>query len=138
MSPLVWKPEFSVGHPRLDEQHLFILNLINKIEDKAAPALLGGSEVDLWVKLVHYANMHFSCEEEILAEAGFADLRAHAEEHLEYRRILNDLGRRVADHDPYVLLDLHQFTLRWWNEHILVEDQRFAPLLKARFPVSLG
>ena len=68
---VVWKEEYSVGHPELDRHHQTMLEIINTLYETAAA---GASDEEL-SRAIHdvqaYAEYHFKEEEASLQEVGY-------------------------------------------------------------------
>ena len=130
--PLVrlnWKAAFNSGHPSIDAQHRELFALANEMLDKSFDRRRDPEPFfRAFDALLEHTVRHFSDEERILAEQGYASLDEHIREH---RRIIAqaaDLQRRVhinAD-APGELIDL--MLSEFIAGHMLREDTKFFPL----------
>lgn len=69
--PIVWTPSLQIGIPVLDDQHRFLVKLINEVNSSMAE---NRSKLDIERVLYHlfyYADHHFEAEELYAEEYGF-------------------------------------------------------------------
>ena len=111
-----------VGVPRFDAEHVRLAELLQgatlAAHDRANPQLLRESLASIF----GYALMHFSEEENAMAEVGYAGL---AEHRLEHHKILERLQWQLNRYDvnPYgVALDVVGMLEAWLHEHIACFD----------------
>jgi len=120
---IVWRPEYNLGIPIIDEQHRGIVTTINSLyygmQNKYAADML----VPI-IDMVHdYTHIHFQIEEGFIRKYRFPQAEAHHEMHRELIMSLAQVGRRsMLDKDPYQFLE---FLKKWWIEHICNEDLLF-------------
>ncbi|KAA3615186.1 MAG: hypothetical protein DWQ01_00240 [Planctomycetota bacterium] len=127
MEPIEWNPNFSVGVPSMDRQHLTIVTLINE--------LIGSPDLEADTDALHlaldqltrYSEDHFLAEEALLEGTGYPELLRQKEEHREFRRRIALLCHDTALGKPGGLNRLLTFLKDWWTHHILVEDMRYRP-----------
>jgi hemerythrin len=91
---IVWKPEFELGIPVVDEQHRGIVSTINSFyygmqnqhgEDMLLPVI--GMIND-------YTRIHFNVEEDFLKKCNFPELKHHQELHNELIHTLSSVGTK--------------------------------------------
>lgn len=126
MAYIAWDDAMSVGVPVLDADHQRLIRLLNAYVE-ALENDEGLMVTDsIFAALGDYVQSHFAREEEILAEAGYADLEAHKQAH-------RDLEARFAAlRDSYVLNPdkraekaVEDFLIDWLTSHILKTDMRY-------------
>ena len=124
MPVLEWKPEYSVGHATVDNEHREMISSIN-----AAFAELGasGSDAALARRLeAVYAVIaaHFESEERIMQEAGYDEYEDHKENHDSVLREIRDLlDARLAD--PQAEASKIEACLSdWFAKHFATFDAR--------------
>jgi len=120
---IVWKPEYNLGIPIIDEQHRGIVTTINSLfysmqnkhgEDVLRPVVNMVTE---------YTHIHFDVEENFLRKCGFNDFEKHHELHNELRRTLSSIeNKNLWEHDPQKFLE---FLKDWWIDHICKKDRVF-------------
>lgn len=154
-----WDVErFGVGIRQIDEQHRFLLSIINNLcrttnqivndPESLTPVnarkrnqnlpdrhlnsyLQKGSRVGAYLDdLVTYCAKHLLAEEFLLETHGYADRAGHAAEH---ETLVAEAARahRLCEEGNLEIVDVNRlihFLRRWMTEHI-PRDRRFAPLL---------
>ena len=96
-APLQWDDSMSVGVEALDEDHKFLIGLLNQVSGAVVsgdPDFMVTRSVLL--SLVDYLDFHFKREENVMEAVGYPDLEAHKDQN----RIDNNLV--VAEGDEEV------------------------------------
>ena len=124
---IVWKPEYNLGIPILDEQHRGIVTTINSFYYGMQNNHVKEMLVPI-IDMIHdYTHIHFRIEENFLGQCSFPGLKTHLMLHTELVYRLNDIGRKsMLDKDPIEFLD---FLKEWWIDHICNEDLIFRDFL---------
>lgn len=135
MSLITWNDYFVTGIDIIDEQHRWLIGLINK----AAPilvqpyALTNQAADELLDQLTAYAVFHFQTEEELMAEYGIDPRHSehHRASHADFAahvREMRDHYERTGDISGGELLT---FLANWLVFHILSDDQTLGRQLTA-------
>lgn len=141
--PVVWREQISVGNNIIDQDHKFLLCLINSIElclkhDDSIEHLPIFTE-----QLVTYTKEHFDREESIQKKALYPLLNEHMRAHQEIILKLEDLTKLVEhfmDQRAKDELDLEEeaelnqkileLARSWILDHVLKEDKRMEYYLR--------
>ena len=125
---IVWKPEYNLGIPVIDEQHRGIVTTINSLY-YALQHQLGENLLKPVIGMVNeYTRLHFAIEEDFQAKCGFPGAERHHGWHLELLNKLSRVGRKSQwDHDPHSFLE---FLKEWWIVHICEQDRVFRDYLR--------
>ncbi len=124
MERLEWTVQYSVGVPKIDQQHAHLFDLANRLAKHVSKS--EDAEITAHtIKEVHkYVEEHFAFEESIMQRAGY--------EHLELHRKMHDLMRTRLDLLTAQLkqgllsrAELVEFMETWLTEHIIMEDMRY-------------
>jgi len=116
----IWEDCYSVGNPKLDEQHKKIFELASRLPE----------EVDvietrsLINQLNKYVLDHFSHEEELMQKIDFPLLAEHKLLHEKFISELNAISSQPINTD----LSLHRFKMfifNWLVDHIMYEDNKY-------------
>jgi hemerythrin-like metal-binding protein len=85
LRPIVWGPEYEIGHKRIDTQHELLTNLFNRlIHAFQSPSKDRSSAIrSAFSALSFYTEIHFRKEETLMARLGYPDLDAHRAQHAE-------------------------------------------------------
>lgn len=122
---LKWDPSYSVGDATLDEQHMQLMGLCNRMAaslDEPVPA--DETFHDILDQLTAYAKVHFRTEEEILEACDYPRLATQREDHAEYERHVSEAVAR-AQRGALDERDLLSLLSSWWNDHILIADRDY-------------
>jgi len=125
---ITWDDSFSVGVAILDEHHRQLARLINQLSECLSDNLHSEKMVDILTALVRYAEYHFLHEENLMADAGYADLDQHRKGHLQFCEIIAETCYGVSL-GIVGTTELFSYLTHWWRSHILLEDMKYKPLL---------
>ena len=124
---IVWKLEYNLGIPIVDEQHRGIVSTINSLffgmqnnhgKDMLAP-IIG--------MIYEYTHIHCNIEEDFLEKYGFPNVQNHRKLHSELTDALAKIGKKsVLDRDPFEFMG---FLKDWWIGHICDKDRIFRDYL---------
>ncbi len=128
-----WKPEYETGIHDIDEQHQYLVSLINRLDQLIhAPQASSDDTVadleELYTELFDYTVYHFNYEEQLMEQSGYASasMTAHKKQHdqfiLELKSVLNDF-QDVKLADGKVILS---FLTNWLINHICKIDKKLA------------
>jgi len=134
---LVWKPEFELGIPEIDQQHRKLVeiggNLFELVSDQTKTDYY--DEIMAMLKeLENYTVTHFAYEEAAFDAKGFIGSEAHKFEHKLFVKKLEKYFNNLESVDrnqQEVLLELLTFISDWLVKHIVKTDREYAALLKA-------
>jgi len=124
---IVWKPEYNLGIPIIDEQHRGIVTTINSLF-YAMQNKYGEKVLKPVINMVYeYTHIHFKVEEEFLQNYGFVDFEKHREWHNELMLTLSSVeNNSLRERDPQKFLE---FLKDWWIDHICKKDRIFRDCL---------
>ena len=136
--PILWREQMSVGNMLIDDDHKYLICLINTAE----LALKTPENIDtlsvIIQQLVRYTEEHFAREEKIQLKARFPHYADHKMEHQSLVQQLNDIKENVRAADPesneqisaQAAAELVNLLRVWLLEHILKLDKRMEPYLR--------
>ena len=124
---IVWKPEYKLGIPIIDEQHRGIVSTINSLH-YAMEHGHGESVLQPVIDMVEdYTRIHFALEENFLERCKFPDVEHHRKLHKELSHSLFKVGKEsLWESDPHQFME---FLKKWWIDHICNKDQVFRDYL---------
>ncbi|MDX9767133.1 MAG: bacteriohemerythrin [Ectothiorhodospiraceae bacterium] len=149
--PVVWRPQMSVGNQLIDNDHRYLICLINTVElslrvpenrDLVSAAI---------EQLMQYTADHFAREEAIQLKIQYPKYMAHKQE---YQDIMDELARirtrieamagtstagdgSIAAAHPEDVSELVALLRHWIIDHVLKVDVELKPYL-ARYPDTLS
>jgi hemerythrin-like metal-binding protein len=120
-----WREEYSVGIPKLDEQHKTLVRLINDLR----AAMLGrqGDSVlgTLFEELIEYTRKHMALEERLMRECAYPGLRTHRADHKRLARNVYALRDKFLASRLSISVEVLQFLRQWLTVHIMEHDQAY-------------
>jgi len=120
---IVWKPEYNLGIPIIDEQHRGIVTIINSLHYGTQNSYIKNIITPIIGMLRNYADIHFQTEEFFLKSVNYPDAANHHLLHLEYPSKLSKIEwESKNDKSARQLMD---FIKKWWIGHICEEDMQF-------------
>jgi len=120
---IIWKPEYDLGIPIIDEQHRGVVTIINSLYYGEQSGKIKNIFSPISGMLHSYADIHFQTEEFFLEAIGYPGAADHRLLHQEYTSRLAGIDRdSTFDRDPHQLMD---FLKKWWLGHICEEDMLF-------------
>jgi len=120
---IVWKPEYDLGIPIIDEQHRGIVTIINSLYYGTQNSYIKNILSPTIGMLRSYADIHFQTEEHFLETIDYPGAAEHRLLHREYTSRLAGIERESSvDKDPRRLMS---FLKKWWLGHICEEDTLF-------------
>jgi hemerythrin-like metal-binding protein len=128
--PVQWSESYECGHALIDDQHRTLFEDANALllaSQQGEPEVLARFE-----ELISHVLGHFSDEERVLREVGFADYAAHRRSHLRLTgRAMELREAMILGHHRHE--ELLEFLLRDVIErHLLVEDRKFFAAVRPR------
>ncbi len=122
---LEWTPELSVNVQVLDNQHRYLIDIINKLiaslGQKQSKEVLSSVIGDL----VLYKKTHFATEEKYFAEFNFEGTTEHIAAHRYFTEHLGELQKQYADDTVAFGFALVDFLEDWLIEHLMTMDRQY-------------
>jgi hemerythrin len=139
---LIWRDDWLLGFDSLDEQHLELVDALNKLhrfvvrDEKAG--ISAGMDV-ICRQLMHLRELthrHFQTEEALMQKYALPGLAEHHREHVMLLAELQEHIREIeAGSKPFTLGTL--IALKHWQiDHLLYSDRKFANYLMCELPSS--
>ena len=128
-----WSEEYEIGINVIDQQHRRIVDYINTLadmDDNVDQAVLA----DLINSLIDYTFSHFAFEESLMEEANYDFLEIHKNTHEAFTKKILKFQRQFNNGDD-ISKELGEMLFTWLIDHILSDDQSYAPLLREEFDV---
>lgn len=129
MAIMTWDEKYAVGIDIIDQQHKQLIRMIDDLHEalvaEKGQQLLG----EIVARMVDYAVYHFSTEELLLKQNGYALYGSHKREHEEFTAKARELQERVEGRGFVLSLEVLRFLRDWLTNHILVNDRKYAPSL---------
>jgi hemerythrin len=124
-----WTDNLSVGIQEIDEQHKVLINLINRLFNETIVNQASSKVTEqVLQELVEYTLVHFAVEESLFRIFDYPGIETHMAIHAGLKAQVIELQKKVREGQE-VNTDLLMFLKKWLTNHILQEDQRYAPFL---------
>lgn len=133
-NPFVWNPAFETGLPTVDEQHHYLIDLINELSDSLMNQAVPEKQVStLFGKLKDYSHYHFTEEEALMESSGI-----HPESIAHHKKVHSEFISRIVLMESYFdfasaehCRSILDFLYQWLGRHILGVDQSMARQMDA-------
>jgi len=129
MEKFVWKEEYSMGIPSIDEQHQHFFGITNQIIDLVEGGNPAREEIfSMAEKLGNYALYHLKTEEDYFDELSYPSAPDHVAAHNLYReQVAHYLeALRGAEGDTKELAEeIASYSIHWLSDHILLVDKKY-------------
>lgn len=125
MSIVSWSDSYSVNVIGIDAQHKQLFDIINSLHEAMSQGqgkLVLGSTLD---SLAHYANVHFTDEENLLAKVNYPELAAQKKEHAVFIQKVHELQTQQRAGSIALTVPVMEFLKDWLVNHILVNDKKY-------------
>ena len=124
---VTWSPTFSVGVKLVDDQHKFLLNLVNDMFNHVT-----GDEVEereyfkkIIKQAVDYVKTHFSTEEKIMLHTNFPGYMEHKKAHDAFVLTVVENIKLFESGKRWVLADFTKYLKEWVLTHIAIMDKQY-------------
>jgi hemerythrin len=128
-----WQSSYSVGIKVIDEQHMKLIKLTNKLFSSC----LSGQErskadsifMEVLQEVIDYAGYHFSTEEKIMERINYPEYKIHKREHVNF---VKEVLHKVEDFNSsnvHTPLSFVYYLRDWVLEHIAVNDKKLGQYL---------
>jgi hemerythrin-like metal-binding protein len=128
---VTWQNSYSVSIKLVDEQHMELIRLTNKLfaNCMAGQERSSNTFLDTVHEAVNYTGYHFSTEEKIMERIKYPEYSRHRNEHKDFVR---EVFRKVEDfkegkvHTP---INFVYFLRDWILHHVAVSDRKLGDYL---------
>lgn len=129
---VLWKDEYTVGIPAIDEQHEKLFDIANRISELLANELLVDKYdhiIAVLNELRDYTVEHFAAEEAYMLKHKYRKFLSHKALHHEFIEKINTVDLNQIDNEQNLYLkEILNFVTEWLISHILQEDKQIGGL----------
>lgn len=127
--PIIWRDDMNVGVEEIDNQHKYLVCLINTIEAGVNCNLGKKLFVEQLSQLEAYTHFHFDREEKFQIEKLFPHSESNKTEHKQLIKRLEEIIENLKSGEDTLLRqkdigNLFEVLREWLLDHILVEDMK--------------
>jgi hemerythrin len=130
MALFVWNDTYKTGINTVDTQHKKLVDLINELHDAMTKGQGNQALGKIMNELVNYTVTHFSAEERMMKQAGYADFDAHKKIHDEFTAKVRQMQKDLEGGRKMMSLQVSTFLKDWLSGHILGTDRKYVPTMK--------
>jgi hemerythrin-like metal-binding protein len=126
---LIWKPEYSVGVAKFDEQHQKLFGMLTDLYDVLQGAAVEERLREVIHELLLYTITHFSDEEAEMFRTGYPAYPAHKSEHdalMEKTRQFDVQAKSSMISTKMLCIEMIAVLSDWLKEHIAKVDKEYA------------
>lgn len=126
----IWKKEFELGIPSIDEQHKSLLDIGNRISDLLLAHEDGDDNYEdifnVIEELKTYTIYHFDTEEELFVKHDYPNYESHKKEHDDFIEYVESVDFETIDENQKQFLkELLEKIIKWVFDHILTTDSLY-------------
>jgi len=126
-----WQKSYSVGIRLIDEQHMHLINLTNKLFNSCMSGREGAriGFMETIHEAVNYVGYHFSTEEKVMLRINYPDYIRHKQEHADFVRKVFIKVEDFRCGKIFAPISFVYFLRDWILHHIAVCDKRMGDYL---------
>lgn len=125
-----WNERYRVGIASIDAQHQQLFGLVSEFYEAIRQKQTERAMSDLLNGLVEYARTHFLAEETYFKQYHYPLAANHIARHSEFIDKIMEFQTRLLAKQLLIPLELAEFMKTWLTQHVLGEDQQYAPFLQ--------
>jgi hemerythrin-like metal-binding protein len=133
MSLFVFSDEYSVGVPSMDNHHIRLFDIMNKLYDARNEGRAKEMIGPILGELLDYTRYHFTEEERLMEQANYSGIAAQKSAHREFINSLVDYKQQIDDNPAmavFVVTKVSMTATDWLKSHILRMDKAYESTLK--------
>lgn len=120
-SIISWDEKYSIGVPRIDEQHQQFFKYLNEYYYSLAKGTANKMIDKTLNELIEYADFHFKDEENFMVLIPNYDFEKHKKEH---NNFLLQVQKLLKSNKQKINYELFNFMKEWIINHILITDKK--------------
>jgi len=128
MPVLEWNEDFCLGIEHLDNEHRYLVEMINFFYDacaKKSPV----ENLDIFLKeLIIYAAAHFNSEEKMMKELEYVEFAEHKERHLFFVKTIVEMKAEFEEERKDISVVTLTFLIHWMRHHTQLKMPNLAGL----------
>lgn len=129
LSWVEWDDSLSVGIDAIDEQHRYLIDLINDLFEVVSNKRDSGVVARLIKATITYAKVHFRAEEEMMQHYGYGEMHRHVQQHHAFEAKAFEFYEELHVNPLAVQFDALRYLRDWLIHHIRVEDVKLRSLV---------
>lgn len=132
MAFMQWDEKYSVGIREIDDQHKQLISMLSELYEAMQAQKANDILGQIVTKLVNYTKTHFANEEGYMQRAGYPAFPEHKREHENFTNKVLAFKTDFDSGKTAMTVSITSFLKNWLNDHILVNDKKYAPYLAGK------
>ncbi|WP_320169286.1 bacteriohemerythrin [Maridesulfovibrio sp.] len=124
-----WTDDLSVHVRTIDEHHMTLLDLINKLYSAMRQRSAGKVIGEVTQELLDYTKYHFGYEEKIFHKHGYPETEPHIKLHHYFIQKIADFKDEVDAGKVTASTEIIRFLKDWLIKHIMVVDAKYTDFM---------
>ena len=129
---IIWNENFSVGIKQMDDQHQFLISIINDLFYASRNNQADHEIHKVIEQMIKYTRIHFTSEEALLKKYQYPGFDAQRTAHQLFNKQVLDFQTRVLLKQMTVDIEVLTFLKEWWTKHILGHDLLYTDYFKQK------
>ncbi|MCX7667890.1 MAG: hemerythrin family protein, partial [Atribacterota bacterium] len=130
---LTWSSNFSIGVPKVDEQHQELFRRTNMLLEACQSGKGKENVREMLDFLGNYVNSHFSYEEGLMKEYRYPEFSSHRALHEGFTQSFLKLKAEAEKGVGLTLVtQVNKTVVDWWVNHILKIDKQLGAFLQEK------
>jgi methyl-accepting chemotaxis protein/hemerythrin len=127
-----WADDLSVNIREIDEQHLRLIDLINKLHNAMRTGKGKQATVKVLEELKDYTVFHFSTEEAMFEEHSYSGMINHVATHKSFVNKVIEFEEKILSGKAAVTMEVMNFLKDWLVKHIKGVDRKYSGFFNDR------
>lgn len=124
-----WDDSLSVGIDAIDEQHRYLIDLINDLFEVVSNKHDSGVVARLIKAAITYAKVHFQAEEKMMQHYGYGEMHLQVQQHQAFEAKAYEFYKELHVNPLTVQFDALTYLRNWLIHHIRAEDVKLRSLV---------
>jgi hemerythrin len=125
-----WDDKYSVGIISIDQQHKKLFELISHFYEGIRQKETNLAMSEVIEGLIGYAETHFATEENYMKKYRYPLYERHQAKHAKFVEKITEFQARFQSGRLVIPIEIANFLKDWLSNHVLEEDQRYAPFFQ--------
>ena len=136
MLTIAWNDRYLIGIPMIDNQHKYLLQLLNTLYADYASNQDTEYLAALFDNLIAYASYHFALEERWMIGQQYPLLPEHKKEHATFSAQVKQMQLEYGENGKDVSLQAITFLYHWLTDHIQGSDFNFGCFIRRKDEIA--
>ena len=123
-----WHSSFSVGIDIIDEQHMKLIELTNKLYNSCTSDEGKTKSDSIFLDVIHeiidYVNYHFTTEEKVMNKSNYPECQLHKQQHEDFAKEVLAKVEEFNLHKINASPSFVHYLKDWVLNHIAVSDKK--------------